>query len=211
MIKIKHLNMVNYQDSYMAMKTFTQQRDQTTDDELWLLQHPSVYTQGQAGKAEHILQPSKTPIVQSDRGGQVTYHGPGQLIVYTLINLRRYHLTIRKLVCLIEQSMISVLQNLKISAYQRNDAPGVYVDDAKIGSLGLRIRNGCAYHGLALNVDMDLTPFNNINPCGLLKQAMTQIRNYSSVSFETVEEMLLEEILSRLRRTTSLGSGVKCA
>src|SRR3546814_1166491 len=161
------------------MRAFTDARNADTTDELWLLEHPPVFTQGQAGKAEHLLAPGDIPVVQADRGGQVTYHGPGQLVVYFLIDLHRRGFGIRSLVTRIEQSMIGMLDASGIAAYADPAAPGVYVDDAsgtrmKIGSLGLRVRKGCTYHGLALNVAMDLEPFSRINPCGYQNLRMTQ-------------------------------------
>lgn len=158
------------------MKAFTASRDRTsTPDEIWCLQHAPVYTQGQAGRAEHILAPGNIPVVQADRGGQVTYHGPGQLVVYLLIDLPRAGRGVRQLVDLIEQSLVAVLADHGIQAAPRPDAPGVYVDGAKIASLGLRVRRGCSFHGLALNVDMDLSPFERINPCGYTGLPMCQV------------------------------------
>lgn len=203
MIHIKRLGIQPYTTVFEAMKQFTQNRDEQTVDQIWTVQHPSVFTQGQAGKPEHLLFKNDIPIVQSDRGGQITYHGPGQIVIYPLLKLKRYQLTIRKLVCLLEQSMIEVLKRYQVTAYQRNDAPGVYVDGNKIGSLGLRIRHGCAYHGLALNVDMDLTPFSQINPCGLQSQKMTQLSQYSIIDINEVEDALLEVILKRLGYTAN--------
>ncbi|WP_027469343.1 lipoyl(octanoyl) transferase LipB [Deefgea rivuli] len=171
---VKQLGQVEYLPTFEAMQAFTVARDATTPDELWLLEHPPVFTQGLAGKPEHILQSSEIPIVQIDRGGQVTYHGPGQLVAYLLLDLRRHKLGVRDLVRLLEDSVIGVLADEGITAYGKVDAPGVYIHrktelgefEAKIASLGLRIKNGCCYHGLALNVSMDLAPFALINPCG---------------------------------------------
>ncbi len=157
------------------MQQFTDQRDAETADEIWLLQHAPVFTQGQAGKAEHLLAPGDIPVVQVDRGGQVTYHGPGQLVVYLLLNLRRLGVGVREMVTLMEQSVITLLEAQGIAASARPDAPGVYVEGAKIASLGLRVRRGCTFHGLALNVDMDLSPFQRINPCGYAGMPMTQL------------------------------------
>lgn len=162
----RHLGLVDYQPVFERMKAFTDSRDDSTPDELWLLQHPRVFTQGQAGKAEHVLAPGDIPVVQVDRGGQVTYHGPGQWVVYLLIDLRRAGLGVRALVSLIEDSIVQLLDEYGIAAAARPDAPGVYVEGDKIASLGLRVRHGCTYHGLSLNVDMDLEPFARINPCG---------------------------------------------
>lgn len=171
---IRHLGLQPYQPIWQAMQTFTDQRDASTPDEIWLLQHEAVFTQGQAGKAEHLLHSSAIPVVQSDRGGQITYHGPGQLIAYLLIDLRRRGLGVRDVVTAIEAAIVALLAEDHIQAYPKADAPGVYVADAKIASLGLRIRRGCSFHGLALNVNMDLTPFQQINPCGYAGLAMTQ-------------------------------------
>ncbi|MCF4010290.1 lipoyl(octanoyl) transferase LipB [Rheinheimera sp. UJ63] len=148
------------------MQQFTDNRHSDTPDEIWLLQHQPVFTQGQAGKEEHLLFPGDIPVVKVDRGGQVTYHGPGQLVVYVLLDIKRRQLGVRNLVTMLEQILIELLQRYQINAAAKADAPGVYVDGAKIASLGLRVRKGCTFHGLALNVDMDLTPFQRINPCG---------------------------------------------
>ena len=177
-MKVKKFGLQPYQPIWEAMKSFTIERDPTTDDELWLLEHEAVYTQGQAGKSEHILNPRSIPIVQSDRGGQVTYHGPGQLIAYVLMDLRRHHLGVRTLVCGLEQILIDLLAIYKIKAHRQPTAPGVYVDNKKIASLGLRVKNHCTYHGIALNVDLDLDPFLGINPCGYQQLKMTQIKEY---------------------------------
>jgi len=158
------------------MQTFTDSRTADTPDEIWLLEHEPVYTQGQAGKPEHLLHHTDIPVVQSDRGGQITYHGPGQLIAYLLLDVRRKGLGVRELVTALEQAVIRLLAAYGIAAVAKPDAPGVYVNGAKIASLGLRIRRGCSFHGLALNVDMDLSPFLHINPCGYAGLAMTQCR-----------------------------------
>lgn len=165
----------DYAATLQAMRAFTDGRDADTPDELWLLQHPPVFTLGQAGRREHLLDPGEIPVIQVDRGGQVTYHGPGQLIVYVLFDLRRGGVGVKRLVNLLEQAVIDLLAARGISAAARPDAPGVYVDGAKIASLGLRIRQGCSYHGLALNVDMDLSPFQRINPCGFPGLKVTQL------------------------------------
>jgi len=165
-----------YEPVWQKMQALTAERDDTTPDEIWLLQHEPVFTQGQAGKAEHLLSTGDIPVVQVDRGGQVTYHGPGQLIVYLMLDLRRRKLGVRELVDIIEQSVVALLSELGIEAYPKPDAPGVYVNEQKICSLGLRIRRGCSFHGLALNLDMDLEPFLRINPCGYAGLQMTQVR-----------------------------------
>ncbi|MDL0430663.1 lipoyl(octanoyl) transferase LipB [Marinobacter sp. TBZ242] len=167
-----------YLETWEAMKSFTASRDASTPDELWLLEHPRVYTQGQTGKAEHILAPGDIPVIQVDRGGQVTYHGPGQLVVYLMIDLTRHRLGIRTLVDLIEQAIVRTLAGLGVTAAPRPDAPGVYVEESKIASLGLRVRRGCSFHGLALNVAMDMEPFRRINPCGYAGMAMCQVSDF---------------------------------
>ena len=162
----RELGLVAYEPTLQAMKDLTDSRTADDPDQLWLLQHPRVFTQGQAGKAEHLLAPGDIPVIQVDRGGQVTYHGPGQWVVYLMIDLRRRGWGVRKLVDTIERSIVLLLAEYGIDAAPRPEAPGVYVGGAKIASLGLRVRRGCSYHGLALNVDMDLEPFSRINPCG---------------------------------------------
>lgn len=199
----ERLGRVDYEDTWRAMREFTDSRDGDTEDQLWLLQHPPVFTQGQAGKAEHLLMPGDIPVVQTDRGGQVTYHGPGQWVVYLLLDLRRLHLGIRDLVDLIEQSVVSLLARYDIVAAPRRDAPGVYVEGEKIASLGLRVRRGCSYHGLALNVDMDLEPFSRINPCGHEGMAVTSLRRSlppgkEMPGMDEVGEALLQEISAAL-------------
>ncbi|WP_028372980.1 lipoyl(octanoyl) transferase LipB [Legionella lansingensis] len=197
MFNIRNLGLQSYLSVWDKMKDFTSTRNEATIDELWLLEHPAVYTQGQAGKAEHILNPSSIPIVQTDRGGQVTYHGPGQLVGYVLMDIRRRHLGIRTLVSRLEQVLISLLAIYKINAEIRPGAPGVYVGDKKIASIGLRVKNGCTYHGIALNVAMDLTPFEGINPCGFAKLKMTQISDYASnVTVACVNEQFTETFLT---------------
>lgn len=175
---VRSLGEQPYLETWEAMKAFTADRDDTVADELWCLEHPRVYTQGQAGKAEHILAPGDIPVIQVDRGGQVTYHGPGQVVIYLLINLPRAKLGVRTLVDQIEQAIVRVLAHSGISAAPRPDAPGVYVGDAKIASLGLRVRRGCSFHGLALNVSMDMEPFRRINPCGYAGMAMCQVSDF---------------------------------
>lgn len=174
---IRELGLQHYTNVWQAMQQFTDQRDSSTADELWLLEHHSVFTQGQAGKEEHLLFPGDIPVVKVDRGGQVTYHGPGQLVVYVLLDLKRRNLGVRALVTLIEQVLVELLAGYGVSAYAKADAPGVYVDGAKIASLGLRVRKGCTFHGLALNVNMDLSPFSRINPCGYAGMQMIQCKD----------------------------------
>ena len=163
---IRELGQQDYSTIWQAMRDFTDQRSSTSDDELWLVEHPPVYTLGQAGKPEHLLNPNDIPVIKTDRGGQVTYHGPGQQVAYALFDIRRLGIGVRQLVTTIEQVVVDTLKDVSITGYPKPDAQGVYVDEKKICSLGLRIRKGCSYHGLALNVDMDLTPFLGINPCG---------------------------------------------
>ena len=189
---IRELGLIDYQTAWQAMQRFTNQRGPQTGDELWLLQHPPVFTQGQAGKAEHVLFPGDIPVVQVDRGGQVTYHGPGQLVCYLLIDVRRRGIGVRALVSHIEQSLVDLLASYDVAALAKPDAPGVYVDGAKIASLGLRIRNGRSFHGLALNADMDLEPFRRINPCGYAGLAMTQLR-------DLIGPVDFSEVVGRLR------------
>ncbi len=167
----------NYAETWQAMKTFTAERGRSSSDQLWLLEHQPVYTLGVSGRREHVLNPGAVPVVQSDRGGQVTYHGPGQLIAYVLLDLRRAGIGIKSLVNGLEQSVIELLADYSIAGQRRNGAPGVYVQDAKIAALGLRVRRGCSYHGLAINVDMDLTPFDGINPCGYPGLQVTQMHD----------------------------------
>lgn len=172
---VRQLGLQDYSQAWQAMTDFTNQRNPETPDELWLVEHPPVFTQGQAGKPEHLLVPGDIPVIQTDRGGQVTYHGPGQLVAYPLLDLRRLKLGVRDLVTLIEQTIVGTLGHYGIEAYPKPDAPGVYVNGAKIGSLGLRVRRGCSFHGLSLNVAMDLQPFLRINPCGYQGLAITQM------------------------------------
>ncbi len=191
----------DYQSTWEAMRAFTRARDATTPDALWLLEHPPVFTLGQAGRPEHLLNPGAIPVIQTDRGGQVTYHGPGQLIAYLLFDLRRAGIGVKRLVHILEQSVIELLAARGIAAAARADAPGVYVDGAKIASLGLRVRQGCSYHGLALNVAMDLEPFRRINPCGYPGLTVTQMTDLvSGVSIEDAGRDLaaaLERLLER--------------
>lgn len=176
-LEVVNLGTQEYQTSWQAMTDFTNQRTPETPDQLWLVEHPPVFTQGQAGKAEHLLFPGDIPVMQTDRGGQVTYHGPGQLVAYPLLDLRRLKMGVRDLVTAIEQTIVETLAVYGIEAYPKPDAPGVYVAGDKIASLGLRVRRGCSFHGLALNVAMDLSPFQRINPCGYQGLAMTQMRD----------------------------------
>ncbi|EGV34028.1 Octanoyltransferase [Thiorhodococcus drewsii AZ1] len=185
----------DYSATLEAMRRFTDDRDRETLDEIWLLEHPPVFTLGQAGRREHLLDPGDIPVIQVDRGGQVTYHGPGQLVAYLLLDLRRIGFGVKRLVNLLEESVIDLLDTYGIDAARRQDAPGVYVAGAKIASLGLRVRNGCSYHGLALNVAMDLEPFRRINPCGYAGLAMTQVSDLASgVSVADAGNTLIETL-----------------
>jgi lipoyl(octanoyl) transferase len=172
--QVKSLGLVEYQTTWDAMKHFTEKRTKETRDEIWLVQHPPVYTQGLAGKPEHLLRSTNIPVVKIDRGGQITYHGPGQVVAYLLLDLRRWKINVRELVRVMEQAVIDLLAEYGVAAQGRADAPGVYVEDAKIAALGLKIKSGCCYHGLSFNVAMDLTPFTNINPCGYAGLRVTQ-------------------------------------
>jgi len=191
MLIIRSLGTQPYPETWDAMKQFTDKRTPNTPDEIWLLQHPPVYTQGQAGKPEHILNPGNIPVVQSDRGGQVTYHGPGQLVAYVLMDIKRRNLSIRTLVCELERILIALLKTFDLSAETQAGAPGVYINNKKIASIGLRVRKGCTYHGIALNIDMDLKPFLGINPCGYAGLNMTQLSDLSpEVHIDQVETEL---------------------
>ena len=175
------------------MQDFTNARDKDSADELWFLQHPPVYTLGKNGKPEHILNAKDIPVINADRGGQVTYHGPGQIVVYILLDLKRLKTGVRELVTLIEQSIIDLLAGYGIESCARRDAPGVYVNNAKIAALGLRVRKGCSFHGLALNVDMDLEPFSRINPCGYEGLEVTQLTNL-------VQDITIEKVVDDLQQ-----------
>lgn len=181
------------------MQDYTLGRDADSADQIWLVEHPPVFTQGRGGRPEHLLNVGDIPVVQTDRGGQVTYHGPGQLIVYPLIDLKRRHLGIRRMVSLLEQAVVELLSDYQLTAYARPDAPGVYVNEAKIASLGLRVRNGACYHGLSLNIDMDLSPFARINPCGYAGMSVTDMRSLGvSDSFNQIKQQLLSKLLNAL-------------
>ncbi|MBT8127874.1 MAG: lipoyl(octanoyl) transferase LipB [Gammaproteobacteria bacterium] len=193
--RVSKLGLQPYLPVWQDMQRFTDQRNDATEDELWLLQHPPVYTLGKSGKTEHVLDSGDIPVVQSDRGGQVTYHGPGQIIVYTLLDLKRMHIGIRELVTRIENSVIALLDDYAVNACARHDAPGVYVEGKKIAALGLRVRKGCCFHGVALNVDMDLEPFERIDPCGYQDIEVTQLSALvAALDFSQVEEQLLAHL-----------------
>ena len=197
-VLIRFFGLVEYQPTWDAMRRFTAERTADTRDEIWLLQHPPVYTQGLAGKPEHLLRATDVPVIKIDRGGQITYHGPGQIVAYLLLDLRRWKINVRELVRLMEQAVIDLLEQYSIAAHGREEAPGVYVGDAKIAALGLKIKHGCCYHGLALNVDMDLSPFNNINPCGFVGMPVTQVRNYDNYVLLAEVDQQLASIIATL-------------
>ena len=197
----RELGLAEYEPTLQAMKDLTDSRTPEDPDQLWLLQHPRVFTQGQAGKAEHVLAPGDIPVIQVDRGGQVTYHGPGQWVLYLMIDLRRRSWGVRDLVNLIERSIVQLLAEYDIDALPKPEAPGVYVDGAKIASLGLRVRRGCSYHGLSLNVDMDLEPFGRINPCGyegLQVTSMARLLAPGRVDMPAVGRRLLAIVAAEL-------------
>ncbi len=179
-MNIRSLGLQPYQPIWEDMKLFTSTRTHDTEDELWVLEHLPVYTQGQAGKREHLLNAADIPVIHSDRGGQITYHGPGQFIAYVLFDLKRRHLGVKTLVCHLEQVLIDLLHLYHIEAHRQEHAPGVYVAQQKIASIGLRVKNNCTYHGIALNVDLDLAPFQGIHPCGYQELKMTRIKEYDA-------------------------------
>jgi len=191
---VRRLGLMDYEPVWRAMQAFTDQRDENTPDELWIVEHPPVFTQGQAGRAEHILAPGDIPVIQVDRGGQVTYHGPGQIVAYPLIDIGRSDMGVRKLVTGIEQAIIDVLKSYGVDAQLMDGAPGVYIDGVKIASLGLRIRKGKSFHGLSFNVDMDLEPFQRINPCGFQGLQVTNLTALAEVSMTEVEDRLITSL-----------------
>lgn len=222
-LRFRHRGLVDYLDAWQEMKSFTENRSESTPDEIWFLEHPPVYTQGQAGKAEHVLNAGNIPVVQVDRGGQVTYHGPGQLVVYFLLDIKRRKLGVRDLVTLMEESLVELLASFNLQAYPKADAPGVYLDlnrchtvdcdnaqhpaivslqesdEAKVASLGLRVRKGCTFHGLSVNISCDLTPFEGINPCGYAGMKVTRINDViqpEAVNFDALSANF-EQILAR--------------
>ena len=198
-VNIRDLGLSDYQTVWDDMRSFTEQRDELTTDEIWIVEHPAVFTLGLNGKVEHIIDAHDIPVIQCDRGGQVTYHGPGQLVAYVLMDLQRRHWGIKKLVNRIEQVIIDLLADYSIQAERKDNAPGVYIDSAKIAALGLRVRRGCSYHGLSLNVDMDLTPFSYINPCGFEGLASVQMKDLNpATETETVKEHLIDHLTRQL-------------
>jgi len=204
-VLIRRLTPHAYGISWQAMQDFTNQRDASTLDEIWVLEHHRVFTQGQAGKAEHLLNQGDIPLVQSDRGGQVTYHGPGQLMIYLMLDLKRLNIGVRALVTHMEEALIDCLSGYGINAATKAGAPGVYVEGCKIASLGLRVRKGCSFHGLALNVDMDLSPFERINPCGYAGLKMAQMKDFLDatdvIELDLVASNLCKKIIHQLQYT----------
>ncbi|WP_416143370.1 lipoyl(octanoyl) transferase LipB [Pseudoalteromonas spongiae] len=199
---VRQLNRQDYEPVWQAMQDYTDTRDENAADEIWLVEHNPVFTQGQAGKEEHLLMTGDIPVVKVDRGGQVTYHGPGQQVLYVLFNLRRLKIGVRELVTWLEETVIDTLNDFGIKAYAKADAPGVYVDEKKIASLGLRVRRGCSFHGLALNIDMDMEPFLRINPCGYAGMEMLQTKQINGP--QTLEEAsngLVKHLVKKLGTT----------
>ena len=198
-VVVKRLGRVDYEPTFQAMQDFTASRTAETPDEIWIVEHPPVYTLGQAGKPEHILRDLGIPLVKIDRGGQVTYHGPGQVVIYLLLDLSRLKIKVRELVTAIEQAVIDLLAEHGVAAERRDGAPGVYVGEAKIAALGLRIRNGCSYHGVSLNVDMDLSPFAAINPCGYAGLKVIQTKDFNiPLTAHEAGEQLSQHLLQQL-------------
>ena len=205
-IAVRHLGRVDYLPTYGAMRDFTLARTGQTADQIWLCEHPATYTQGLAGKSDHVLSPGDIPVIPTNRGGQVTYHGPGQVVAYVLVDLRRRGYGIRELVSRMEQAVIDLLSAQGVAAARRSGAPGVYVNGAKIAALGLRVKHGCTYHGLALNVDMDLRPFAAINPCGYPGLAVTDCREVgAALTVADAGQSLVEALRHRIE------SGSDCA
>ena len=203
MIKVRSKGLQDYLITWEEMKSFTENRDSDTLDELWTLEHNSVFTQGLSGKSKHLLKETQIPIIQSDRGGQITYHAPGQLIIYCLIDIKRLGIGIKKMVSMIEQSLIELLSSYDITAHTLKGAPGVYVNDSKIAALGLKVKHGKTYHGLSLNIDMDLSPYNLINPCGYSDLKITQMRNLTDniLSISDIQHELSEHLINSVEKT----------
>ena len=198
---VKFLGLTDYRETWAKMKTFTQTRDASSADEWWITEHEPVFTQGQNGKPEHLFDTGEIPVIQIDRGGQVTYHGPGQLVLYCLLDLSRLGLGVRKLVTQIEVSIIELLSRYNVEAIARKNAPGVYVNNAKIAALGFRIRKGRCYHGLSLNIDMDLDPYTRINPCGMKDQAVTQMADLNiAIGLEQAGQELVDILIGNINR-----------
>ena len=203
MIKVRSKGLQDYLITWEEMKSFTENRDSDTLDELWTLEHNSVFTQGLSGKSKHLLKETQIPIIQSDRGGQITYHAPGQLIIYCLIDIKRLGIGIKKMVSMIEQSLIELLSSYEITAHTLKGAPGVYVNDSKIAALGLKVKHGRTYHGLSLNIDMDLSPYTLINPCGYSDLKVTQMRNLTDniLSISDIKHELSEHLIDSFAKT----------
>jgi lipoyl(octanoyl) transferase len=197
-LRLRRLGLADYEPVWREMQAFTDDRDESTADELWLVEHPQVFTQGQAGKPEHVLAPGDIPVIQVDRGGQVTYHGPGQIVAYPLIDLHRRKLGVGALVNRIEEAVIRVLEHYGVEGRRHDGAPGIYVEEAKIAALGLRVRRGRSFHGLAFNIDMDLEPFSRINPCGVQGLAVTQLSALAEVQKHEVENLLIRQLTVQL-------------
>lgn len=197
-LRVRRLGLAQYEPVWRRMQAFTDSRDEDTPDELWLVQHPPVFTQGQAGKAEHILAPGDIPVIQVDRGGQVTYHGPGQIVAYPLVDIRRRGIGVRDFVHRIEESIIRVLAEYGVMGERVEGAPGIYVDGEKVASLGLRVRRGRTFHGLAFNIDMDLEPFGRINPCGYAGLRVTRLCDLAPVALEDAERKLVRHLAEQL-------------
>ena len=195
---VRRLGLADYEPTWRAMQDFTDRRDSDTADELWLVEHPPVFTQGQAGKAEHVLAPGDIPVIQVDRGGQVTYHGPGQIVAYPLVDLKRLGIGVREFVHRIEESIIQVLARYGVHGERIEGAPGIYVGGDKIASLGLRVRRGCTFHGLAFNIEMDLEPFQRINPCGYQGLQVIRLSDLAELEFSDVENHLVDEFVNQL-------------
>ena len=208
-IEVKDLGVRDYAETYQAMREFNDQRNKSTEDQIWLLEHQPVYTLGLSDKTEHLLNTENIPVIKTDRGGQVTYHGPGQLVAYLLIDLKRRPYAIKKLVTLIEESIIELLDDYGVVAKRKPGAPGVYVNEEKIAALGIRVRKGCTYHGLALNINMDLKPFEGINPCGYEGLICTQLVNFKKdISISEVKKNIAKYLLKHLDKTDGLLSDV---
>jgi len=202
-IKVRSKGLQDYLITWEEMKSFTENRDSDTLDELWTLEHNSVFTQGLSGKSKHLLKETQIPIIQSDRGGQITYHAPGQLIIYCLIDIKRLGIGIKKMVSMIEQSLIELLSSYDITAHTLKGAPGVYVNDSKIAALGLKVKHGRTYHGLSLNIDMDLSPYTLINPCGYSDLKVTQMRNLTNniLNISDIKHELSEHLIDSVEKT----------
>ena len=203
MIKIKEKGLQDYASTWQEMVSFTENRNSQTEDELWTLEHRSVFTQGLSGKPEHLLKKTKIEVIKSDRGGQITYHGPGQLIVYCMIDIKRLGIGVKQMVSIIEMSIMDVLSDYSIKSHKVSGAPGVYVDGSKIAALGLKVKQGKTYHGLSLNIDMNLAPYDLINPCGYKDLNVTQMSNLTDnkLELDTIKEKLTKYLTKYVSRT----------